>query len=315
MKKLISILIPAYNEQANIDLVYQKVTDALTEGAPEYDYELIFVDDGSRDRTWQLITDLAQLNSNVRGIKFSRNFGHQIALTAAYDAAQGDAIISMDADLQDPPTLLSRMIHAWESGAHIVYARRINRSDGFFKKITADIYYRLLATVCDVSIPRNVGDFRLIDRKVLDQLKNCKEKARYLRGMVAWTGFKAAYVDFERPNRHAGQTGYTWKKMFKLGFDGLTSFSTFPLMIIGFVGIAALCTVAIVFIYMTYQMIMHKAHYQLSAWLSLAGFTLVGIQSFALWLLGEYVGRIYQESQSRPLYIIEHRCNIDKANK
>ncbi len=314
-KKMVSLVIPAFNEEENIPLIYHKITELFRSKMPQYVYEIIFVDDGSRDNTWSIIVDMAKRDTQVKGRKFSRNFGHQIALSAAYDAAQGEAIISMDADLQDPPELLHEMIQEWVGGADIVYARRINRNDGLLKKLTATIYYRLLSHVSDVSIPRNVGDFRLVDAKVLQQLKSCREKSRYLRGMVAWTGFTCAYVDFERPNRHAGQTGYTWKKMVHLAFDGMTSFSTFPLKIVGYMGVMAIAAVHIVFFYMLYQMLMHDAHYQLAAWLSLAGFAMLGVQSFALWLLGEYVGRIYKESQARPLYIVEQECNLDDINK
>jgi len=310
MKKLISIVIPAYNEEANIPILHQKIVAVLAPYAHLYTYEIIFVDDGSADHTWQTITDLAHKDRAIKGLKFSRNFGHQIALTAAYDTAHGDAIISMDADLQDPPELIVHMLGAWQKGADIVYARRRNRNDGLLKKWTADLYYRILSRVSEITIARNVADFRLIDKKVLEQLNQCREKARYLRGMVAWIGFSCDFIDFERPNRHAGQTGYTWKKMFKLAFDGMTSFSTFPLRVVGYMGIVALSAVCVVVVYMSYQMMMYQAHYQLAAWLSLAGFFMMAVQSVALWLLGEYLARVYVESQARPLYIVAQTCNI-----
>jgi polyisoprenyl-phosphate glycosyltransferase len=315
MKKFVSIVIPAYNEEANIPILYQKIVAILASYTYQHTYEIIFVDDGSLDRTWQTITDLAHKDRTVKGLKFSRNFGHQIALTAAYDAAHGDAIISMDADLQDPPELIALMLDAWHEGADIVYARRRNRKDGLLKKWTADLYYRLLARVSEITIARNVADFRLIDKKVLEQLNQCREKARYLRGMVAWTGFSCNFIDFERPHRFAGQTGYTWKKMFTLAFDGMTSFSTFPLRVVGYMGIVALSSVCVVVTYMSYHMIIYQAHYQLAAWLSLAGFFMMAVQSIALWLLGEYLARVYIESQARPLYIVARRCNISGDQK
>lgn len=281
----------------------QIVLDSLSD---TYTYELILVDDGSKDSSWVLMYAIARQDSRVRVLKLSRNFGHQIALTAGYDSAQGDCIISMDADLQDPPELILAMIKKWEEGNAIIYARRINRQDGFFKKNTANLYYRLLSQFSEIDVPRNVGDFRLIDKKVLDQLKQCREKARYLRGMVAWAGFSCTYVDFNRPNRHAGFTGYTWRKMFKLAFDGMTSFSTLPLKLVGYCGVIALMLVTIIFLYMLSQITMYGAHYQITAWLSLGIFGFMAVQSTALWLLGEYIGRIYQEAQGRPLYIIEH---------
>ncbi len=240
MNAYISIIIPAYYEQDNIEPIYCKITEQFAYHPDRYTYEIIFIDDGSKDQTWKRIVQITDRDARMRGIKFSRNFGHQMALTAGYDIARGDAIISMDADLQDHHELLISMICARQQGAHIVYARRVQRKDGFLKRITAGWYYYLLSTVSDLHIPRHVGDFRLIDHKVLTTLIQCREKARYLRGMVAWTGFTSTYIEFERPNRHAGVTGYTWKKMIKPASDGLISFSTFSLKFIGYCGVVIL---------------------------------------------------------------------------
>lgn len=226
MKKILSFILPVFNEEANILLIYATLKNILI-FLPKYDYEIIFVNDGSTDGSWNLIQTLIGKDPYVKGMQFSRNFGHQIALTAGYDHAQGDAIITMDTDLQDPPELVLEMIKKWEQGSHIVYARRIDRKDTFLKRITATLYYRLLNVIADVVIPRNVGDFRLIDKKVLMILQHCRERSRYLRGLVAWTGFSCDFVDFQRPNRLHGQTGYTWKKMLKLASDGITGFSVF----------------------------------------------------------------------------------------
>ncbi|MCL4229383.1 glycosyltransferase family 2 protein [Candidatus Dependentiae bacterium] len=309
MNTYISIIIPAYYEQDNIEPIYRKITEHLVPYLDRYTYEIIFIDDGSKDQTWSRIAQIADQDARVRGIKFSRNFGHQMALTAGYDVACGDAIISMDADLQDPPELLIPMICAWQQGAHMVYARRAQRKDGFLKKITAGWYYYLLSKVSDVHIPRHVGDFRLIDRKVLTTLAQCREKARYLRGMVAWTGFTSTYIEFERPNRHAGVTGYTWKKMIKLAGDGLTSFSTFPLRLIGYCGVLILGITSVMSGYFLYRCMVYGDQVVFMNSLGLIILGVLGAQSVALWILGLYVGRIYQESQKRPLYIVEKVCN------
>lgn len=298
---------PTYNEQENVPVLYKKLTDILSGIHKVYDYEIIFVDDGSRDATWSILTDIAAHDERVNCCKFSRNFGHQSALTAGYDRARGDCVVTMDADLQDPPELILEMIKFWERGIHIVYARRIHRSDRFLKRMMACSYYRIMTAVSDVAIPRNVGDFRLVDRVVLAHIQRLKEKSRYLRGLVAWMGYTCAYVDFERPNRTAGISGYSWKKMCQLGFDGLTSFSLFPLRLIGYIGCSIILCSMIIFVYLVYQLSTGNASSQ--SWLVLCGLMAVGIQSTALWVLGEYVGRIYKEILNRPLYIVEDSKN------
>lgn len=299
-----SIVLPVFNEADNIAAVYQEITRVL-QAAQCNAYELIFIDDGSVDASWQNICALAQKDERVRGIKFSRNFGHQAALTAGYDAARGDAIISMDADLQDPPTLIIPMLEQWQAGADIVYARRKMRHDSWLKRTTAYMFYTLLDHVADVRIPRNVGDFRLIDKKVLRELKTCKERFRYLRGMVAWMGFTCAFVDFDRPDRHAGKTGYTWKKMFQLAFDGLTGFSLFPLRLAAYMGVFVIISGVAMFTYITIDAFIFRAHYPLFKWLVTVIYIFMGVQFLLVWILGEYIGRIYDQQKGRPLYIVD----------
>lgn len=309
MVKKVSIVIPVFNESENIPLLYQRLT-SLLDSCSNYEYEILLINDGSTDGSWRFIQKLAVNDKQIKGISLSRNFGHQLALTAAYDHAQGDAIISMDADLQDPPELIFDLLQKWEQGFDIVYARRINREDSFLKKLTASIYYRFLNSVADVTIPRNVGDFRLIDKKVLRALRQCREKSRYLRGMVAWTGFKATFVDFNRSGRHAGKSGYTWKKMFKLGFDGLTSFSLFPLKIAAFVGMFVVLTGIAMFIYVSIDAILHNVYYPLFKWLTIIIYIFTGIQMLLLWLISEYIGRTYDQQKNRPLYLIADVINF-----
>lgn len=307
MKKQLSIILPIYNEEDNIPLVYQELHKIL--GEVEYDYELIFVNDGSRDRSWDILKALSEKDPHVKALNFSRNFGHQMALTAGYDVALGDAVITMDADLQDPPSLLLNMLEKWEGGAQIVYARRIDRKDSFLKQLTAKLYYKFLDLISDVKIPRNVGDFRLIDRKVLTALNRCREKARYFRGMVAWTGFTHAFIDFARPNRTAGTTGYTWKKMFKLAFDGMTSFSMFPLKLAAYVGLFVVVTGILMFLYITFDALVNQITYPLFKWLVTVIYIFMGVQFLLLWFLGEYIGRVHDQQKERPLYIIAEEIN------
>lgn len=308
-EKKLSIIVPIFNEESTLPLLYKTVTQIL-KLLETYDYELILVNDGSKDNSWSIIADLATHDHHIKALEFSRNFGHQMALTAGYDHATGDAIITMDADLQDPPHLLVDMIKSWEDGFAIVYARRANRIDSFPKKITALLYYRFLDSISDVKIPRNVGDYRLIDKKVLYALKECREKARYLRGMVAWTGFKHTFVDFDRPNRQAGQSGYTWKKMFKLAFDGLTGFSLFPLKLAAYAGLFVITTGFMMFAYISLDALLLNTYYPLFKWLTTIIYIFMGVQFLLLWLIGEYIGRIHEQQKNRPLYIIDEMVNI-----
>lgn len=298
----ISIVIPCYNEEKNIDTIYKELQKIIQN--QKFDYEILFINDGSTDNTFAKIEQIALQNENIKGISFSRNFGHQMALTAGYDHATGDAIITMDCDLQDPPHIINELLRKWENGVKIVYARRTNRNDGFFKKITADLYYKFLSFISDIAIPRQVGDFRLIDKKVLDILKKMPERSRYLRGMVAWTGFSHDFIDFERPERFAGQSSYTWKKMFMLALDGITSFSLFPIQAFLFISL-------FIFVVFTLFLIYFFIFKNLPlSWILLIILFCLGLQSLAFWFFGQYVGRIYEQVRQRPLYIIEKTINI-----
>ena len=235
VKKKISIVIPLYNEENNIQLIYTTILTIL-EHITEYEYEFIFINDGSNDNSWSIIKNLTVSSASVKAINFSKNFGHQIALSAGYNHAKGDAIISMDADMQHPPEIIPAMIKAWQEGFDIVYIKNKTRKDSFFKKITALGYYRILELISEIKIPRNVADFRLIDKKVLSIINQSEEKARYLRGMVAWTGFKHTVIECSFAKRHSGVPGYTWNKMFKLALDGVIGFSTSPFRFIVLLG-------------------------------------------------------------------------------
>lgn len=313
MKPKISIILPVFNEQDNLPLVHRELKSVLSNISRRYDFEIIFVNDGSADKSWAILRHLAQQDPTIKAITFSRNFGHQIALTAGYDIATGDAIITMDTDMQDPPSLILEMIQKWEQGVHIVYARRIDRKDSFLKRLTAKLYYRFLDLVSEVKIPRNVGDFRLIDRKVLTTLNLFREKSRYFRGMVAWTGFSHTFVDFVRPNRLAGSTGYTWKKMFRLAFDGVTSFSMFPLKLAAYAGMFVIVTGCAMFLYIAIDALLHQVHYPLFKWLVTTIYIFMGVQFLLLWFVGEYIGRIHDQQKGRPLYIVSETLNLSEA--
>ena len=276
-----------------------------------YDWELIVVDDGSVDESWSTICKLAEMDRRVKALRLSRNFGHQLALTAGLEASTGDVIVSLDSDLQDPPEVITDMVKEWEKGYQIVYARRLRRNDRFFKKITAVIYYKVLSDLSDVFIPRNVGDFRLIDRMVLDALSSMREKARYIRGMVAWVGYKYTFVDFDRPERIHGDTGYTWRRMIRLAMDGILNFSMVPLrlsMILGFIMILLGIPMLIYFIG---DMFINDVRYPLFKWISVVTFIFMGLLFILIWILGEYIGRIYDESRNRPLYLVSEKKNFE----
>jgi glycosyltransferase involved in cell wall biosynthesis len=303
-KKIISYIFPIYNESGNISLLYKTVS-RLLEKNKKYNYEIIFINDGSKDNSLELLIDIQKNDSRVHIINFSRNFGHQLAVTAGLDYAKGDAVIIMDSDLQDPPRVSLELVSRWEEGYDVVYAQRKTRKDTFFKKITADIYYRLLHKLADIDIPRNTGDFRLMDRKVVDELNKFREKNRFLRGLVSYVGFSQTAVLFDRDERHAGSTGYSLKKMLKFAVDGILGFSTVPLKLISQLGFFLSFASFIGILYALFVRIF-MPEVTVHGWTFIVIVILLvgGIQLMMLGVLGSYIGRIYSETQHRPLYII-----------
>ncbi len=305
MKKIVSYVFPIYNEEGNIPLLYETVTSLIKERGKNYDFEIVFVNDGSRDNSLQLLQDLQKRDDRVVVINFARNFGHQIAVTAGIDHAKGDAIIIMDSDMQDPPLVSFDLIDKWKEGFDVVYAQRRTRKDTYFKKLTAHWYYIVLKKLANIDIPRNTGDFRLIDRRVADALAQFKEHNRFLRGLVSYVGFKQVAVQFDRDERHAGETGYPLKKMVQFASDGIFGFSSTPLMLISRVGffISGLSFLGIIYA----LIVKFSSHNTVPGWT----FTVIailfigGIQLIMLGILGNYIGRIYTETQQRPLYFIE----------
>ncbi|MFD2618535.1 glycosyltransferase family 2 protein [Terrilactibacillus laevilacticus] len=312
VRSVYSIIVPVYNEEAVILTTYQRLQNVLE--ATSESYELIFVNDGSRDMTVSLLKGLG--DENVKIIDFSRNFGHQVAITAGMDYAEGDAVIVIDADLQDPPELILEMIEKWKEGYEIVYAKRtIRKGESFFKKKTAALFYRLLRLSADVDIPLDTGDFRLIDRKVCDEIKRIPEKNRFVRGLVSWVGFRQTAIEYEREERYAGETKYPLKKMLKLSIDGITSFSYKPLKMASFSGILLSFVGFIYMLFVIYLKVF--TNHTVTGWASLIVIQLLfsGLVLFNLGIVGEYIGRIYDEARDRPLYIVKEFYPAIKGSK
>jgi dolichol-phosphate mannosyltransferase len=312
-----SFVIPAFNEEQNIENLYNRLKGLIEKDSAVF--EMIFVDDGSRDQTVERIKELIAADKRVKLISLSRNFGHQAALTAGLHHASGDAIISLDCDLQDPPEIILQMIEKWKAGADIVYARRLNfRKDNWLKKLGSRFYYKILDKIADIKIPPNVGDFRLVSKAVLDELNQMGEKSRYLRGMVAWTGFKNDFVDYYRPDRESGESGYSFKKLILLGMNGFLDFSFLPLRLGFILGLISIFVGFGLMAYQLYDAIVNKAYYHLYKWLSVATFIFMGFMFMLIWIIGEYIGKIYNEVRSRPIYIVKEKLNfqgIKEKNK
>jgi glycosyltransferase involved in cell wall biosynthesis len=312
-KQLISYVFPIYNESGNIALLYNTMATLLKEREAEYDFELVFINDGSKDDSLELLHELEAKDERVVVINFARNFGHQLAVTAGLDYTQGDAVIIMDSDLQDPPKISFELIDTWKEGYDVVYAQRRTRKDTPFKKITAAGFYWVLDKLAEIDIPKNTGDFRLIDRKVVNALSEFREHNRFLRGLVSYVGFKQTAVQFDREERHAGDSGYPLKKMISFALDGILGFSSAPLKLISRIGyfLAALSFVGI--LYAILVKIIDPGQV-VPGWTFIVSAILLigGLQLSMLGVLGNYVGRIYTEAQNRPLYIVE---SVTKSRK
>lgn len=299
----ISIVIPMYNEEEVIAETYRRLREVMLQ-QPEA-FELVFVNDGSRDRTAEIVREIASRDRTVRLIDFSRNFGHQVAISAGMDYAMGDAIVVIDADLQDPPAVILQMIAKWKEGYDVVYGRRLKRKgETAFKKLTAKMFYRLLRSMTTVDIPVDTGDFRLIDRRVCDVLRSLKEKNRYVRGLVSWAGFKQTAVEYVREERFAGETKYPLKKMIKFAADGITSFSYKPLKLATYLGMAVSVVSFVYLIIVIVQKLFTDSTQ--TGWASTVAILLFfnGIMLMLMGIIGEYIGRIYDETKDRPLYIV-----------
>jgi len=298
-----TIIVPIYNELENIPELYPRIRDVMEKTGESW--ELILVDDGSSDGSTEVIRKLAENDARVRPVIFARNFGHQIAATAGVDYSRGDAVVIIDADLQDPPEVILDLIEKWREGYHVVYAVREEREgESWFKKATAALFYRLIHVITNVDIPLDTGDFRLMDRKVVAVMNQMREKHRFLRGISAWVGFKQVGVKYKRKPRYAGESKYPINKMIQFALNAITSFSYFPLQLATYIGfIAAGLSVLAIPIVAILRLTTGRVLLGQATTLIIVLF-LGGVQLISLGIIGEYIGRIYDESKGRPLYIV-----------
>ena len=303
MKITYSIVAPIYNERENIPELYRRIKEVMD--STNEPWELLLIDDGSSDDSTEMIRELARQDKRVRPIIFARNFGHQIAITAGWDYGRGDAVVIIDADLQDPPELILEMAKKWREGYEVVFAVRAEREgESWFKLWTASLFYRIIYRITDVKIPLDTGDFRLMDRKVVDVLKQMRERHRFPRGMSAWVGFKQVGIEYKRAARVAGETKYPFRKMFRLAINAVTSFSYFPLQVATFFGFLSAGIAILAIPVVAYMRITGSQAFFGQASTLIAVLFLGGVQLISLGILGEYIGRLYDEAKGRPLYIV-----------
>ncbi|MCQ6278668.1 glycosyltransferase family 2 protein [Bacillus sp. EB600] len=311
MKELISVVVPMYFEEEVAQECYNRLKKVMDDN--KINYEFVFVNDGSTDKTMDILKNIATEDHRSKIVNFSRNFGHQNAVTAGVDHASGDAIVIIDADLQDPPELIPLLIDKWKEGYEVVYAKRkARKGETFFKLITAKAFYRFLNYMSDIDIPKDTGDFRIIDRKVADVFRGMTERNRFIRGMISWVGFRQTYIEYERDERFAGETKYPLKKMIKFASDGIIAFSSKPLRIVMSLGLFSVLISIVIFFY---SIIVKLMGYQIgSGWASImvAISFFSGIQLLGLGIIGQYIARIYDESKNRPIYIVKEKINIDE---
>ncbi|MFA2766688.1 glycosyltransferase family 2 protein [Bacillus pacificus] len=311
MQKLISVVVPMYFEEEVAQECYNRLKSVMLQN--NINYEFVFVNDGSTDRTMEILSEIAANDYRTKIVNFARNFGHQVAVTAGIAAAKGDAIVIIDADLQDPPEVIPELIAKWEEGYEVVYAKRKQRKgETWFKLLTAKYFYKFLNYMSDIDIPKDTGDFRIIDRKIADVFNQMTERNRFIRGMMSWVGFRQTYVEYERDERFAGETKYPLKKMIKFASDGIIAFSTKPLRIVMSLGLLSVLISIIVLLYtVTVKVFGHGTQ---TGWASImvAITFFSGIQLLGLGIVGQYIARIYDESKNRPIYIVKETINIDE---
>ena len=314
VRPVFSVVVPIWNEEAVIPELYRRVIETMDNTGESW--ELICVNDGSHDRSLPMLIELRAQDERVKVIDFSKNFGHQIAITAGADYAEGDAVIVMDADLQDPPDVVLRMIEQWRAGYEVVYAVRAKREgETWFKLLTAKLFYRLMQRISDVNIPLDAGDFRLMDRRVVLAMRQLREKHRFMRGLSSWVGFKQIGVEYERAERYAGETKYPLRKMLRLALNAITSFSYLPLQLATYFGFA-LAFVSLVGIVLTIILrLSGSSAFAGQATTLVSVLFLGGIQLIFLGIIGEYLGRIYDEVKARPLYIVSRAYGLAQAER
>lgn len=299
----ISVIVPCYNEQEVLPELKRRLVETLEKlGVP---FEIVLVDDGSKDRTWPMLREMQRSDPRFKIVRFSRNFGHQLAVTCGLDQSNGEVVVIMDADLQDPPELIGEMIAKWREGYDVVYGKRTRRlKESAAKRFFAFAFYRLISRITKISIPEDTGDFRLMDRRAVEALQSLKERHRFVRGMVSWIGFHQTPVYYQRPERFAGETKYPFKKSFKLAVDAITSFSYAPLRLASYLGLSLSI---FAFLYILVVIGLKIAGINFPGYTSLMASILLlgGVQLIVLGLIGEYVGRIFEQGQMRPLYLVE----------
>jgi dolichol-phosphate mannosyltransferase len=306
----LSVVVPVHDEQESLAELVRRLTEALA-ALPEVTAEIILVDDGSRDTTYPLMVTLAGRDPRIKVLQLSRNFGHQVALTAGIERSSGDAVIVMDADLQHPPELIGEFVRLWRDGNDVVYGVMQQRTEGWFKRVTALAYYALLRKLTQVDMPAAAGDFRLVDRVAVDAFVSMRERDRYVRGMFAWLGFKQTGVDYVPPPRYAGHSKYTVRKMARLAFDGIFSFSIYPLRLVLIFGLVV--SVLSFVIGIASAISKYVGAYTVPGYVTIVVVVtfIGGIQLVVLGALGEYVGRIYEEVKRRPLYVVRREHGFD----
>jgi dolichol-phosphate mannosyltransferase len=314
-KKLLSVVVPCYNEEAVIEETHQRLTEVLRR-LDDLEYELIYVDDGSRDRTAAVLEQLHAADESVRVLRFSRNFGHQMAVTAGVEHAMGDAVVLIDADLQDPPEVILRMVERWREGYHVAYGVRTDRDgETAFKLATAKGFYRVMNRLSETPIPLDTGDFRLMDRKVVQALQAMPERDRFVRGMVSWVGFRQVAVPYRRAPRLAGESKYPLFRMLRFALDGIASFSVAPLKLATWMGFV---TSGLALVGIVYALILRLfTNIWVTGWTGLFIVVLFmgGVQLLSLGIIGEYVGRIYGETKRRPLYLVQERLGFEPERR
>lgn len=306
-----SIVAPCYNEEGALRELYRRIHDTMEQTGETW--ELVLINDGSRDRTPEIMRELHAQDVRVKVVDFARNFGHQLAVTAGLDYARGDAVVIIDADLQDPPAVILDMIARWKEGYEVVYAVRTQRKgESWFKEFTAKLFYRIIYRITDVNIPLDTGDFRLMDRKVVDAMKQMRERHRFIRGMTSWVGFRQTGVHYVREERFAGETHYPFRKMLKFALDAITGFSYIPLQLATYLGFitAALGALAAVAVILARLFIGAAPFYGQATTLVMVLF-MGGVQLITLGIIGEYLGRIYDEVKGRPLYVVREVIGFD----
>lgn len=312
-RKHLSILVPMFNEEESIAEFFPALNNVLAN--VDMDYEIVCVDDGSTDGTLDLLTQMAKVDTHLRIVVLSRNFGKEVALTAALDYAQGDAVIPIDADLQDPPEIIPAMIEKWQEGNDVVYAKRHSRAaDSPLKRNTAEWFYSAINKLSEVEIPRNVGDFRLLDKKVVDAVKRLPERERFMKGLFCWPGFKSAVVEFERPNRSQGTSKFSYWKLWNFALSGITSFSTLPIRLGTYLGVLVSGFALLFGLFIIVKTLVLGVDVPGYASLLVIVLFIGGIQLFFMGVMGEYIGRIYTEVKNRPLYFVAREIGFDKEN-